>query len=138
LTAYLQFVPYGRNFEGVQTASLAYFGHGADALSAEEVATLLAVPQSPSARFPAPSNRGRLKEARDRIAARLAEAGALPVKLDRGETSEARVLAQVEASEVPASLQPFPRHAPHAARWFQSQRPGEARLRTTLDAGTQQ
>ena len=137
LTAYLQFVPYGRNFEGVQTASLAYFGHGADALSAEEIATLLAVPQSPSARFPHPANLSRLKQARDGIASRLAGADALPVKADRGETDPQQVLAQVEAAAVPASLQPFPRQAPHAARWFLAQRPGEVRLRTTLDAGMQ-
>ncbi len=56
LAAYLQFVPYGRNVEGVEAAALAYFGHRATHLSPAEIATLLAVPQNPNRRFPTPEN----------------------------------------------------------------------------------
>lgn len=75
LEAYLQYIPFGRNLEGVEAASLAYFGHRANALSKSEIAILLAVPQSPSARVPSPSNVDRLTSARQSIARRLVEAG---------------------------------------------------------------
>lgn len=137
LRSYLQFVPYGRNLEGVETASIAYFGHGAGALSAAEVATLLAVPQNPNRRYPTQGNADRLRRARDDIAERLSRDGVLPVRSALGVTSDAAVLEGVRESPVPTRLQPFPREAPHAARWFVQQRPGEVLLRTTLDAGLQ-
>ncbi|HET9449342.1 MAG TPA: transglycosylase domain-containing protein, partial [Aggregicoccus sp.] len=79
LAAYLQFVPYGRNVEGVEAASLAYFGHTARHLSPAEVATLLAVPQAPARRFPTEANARRLRAARDEVARRLLAAGRLPL-----------------------------------------------------------
>ncbi|MFP2963711.1 transglycosylase domain-containing protein, partial [Myxococcus sp. 1LA] len=78
LAAYLQFVPYGRNVEGVEAAALAYFGHTAAHLSPAEIATLLAVPQNPNRRFPSAQNTARLKAARDGVARRLLDADALP------------------------------------------------------------
>lgn len=119
LAAYLTHVPYGSNVEGVEAASLAYFGHRADALSGEEIATLLAVPQNPTVRHPSRRNAARLKAARDEIARRLG-------------------LHQVEATEVPTRMRPFPRLAPHAARWLLQQHPRSTRLRTHLDRGAQQ
>jgi len=128
LEAYLQFAPYGRNVEGVEAASLAYFGHTARTLSAAEIATLLAIPQDPAKRTPSPGNAARLKAARDSIAARLLEAGALPA---RGG------LAEIDSTPVPQAARPFPKMAPHAARWLLAQAPDQPRIRTTLDAGTQ-
>ncbi|MCP3144724.1 penicillin-binding protein 1C [Pyxidicoccus xibeiensis] len=137
LAAYLQFVPYGRNVEGVEAAALAYFGHTASHLSPAEIATLLAVPQNPNRRFPTPQNAARLKAARDEVARRLLEDEALPRgPADATATSEA-VLAEVRATPVPTGLTPFPREAPHVAVWLRARRPELARLRTTLDAGTQ-
>ncbi len=83
LAAYLQFTPYGRNLEGVEAASLAYFGHRATALSPAEICTLLAVPQNPNARYPSARNQVRLTRARDAIAERLLERDALPRGRDR-------------------------------------------------------
>jgi len=137
LRAYLQFVPYGRNLEGVETASIAYFGHGAGALSAAEVATLLAVPQNPNRRYPLLDNVERLKRARDDIAERLSAEGALPVRAQLGVTSASTVLDEVRGTGVPNRLRPFPREAPHASRWFAQQRPGESLIHSTLDAGSQ-
>jgi len=133
LEAYLQFAPYGRNVEGVEAASLSYFGHTARSLSAAEIATLLAVPQDPNRRAPSAANAARLKAARDSVAARLAKAGALPL---RGGAMEA-VLPEIEATPAPAELRPFPRLAPHAAAYLRERRPEQLRVRTTLDAGTQ-
>ena len=128
LEAYLTYIPFGRNIEGVQAAALAYFGHGANALSSDEIATLLAVPQNPNRRVPSPNNRARLTRARDRIAARLADWGVGRI----GAPAES-----VAASAVPGRLVPFPRLAPHAAFWFRAQYPGQARIDTTLDRGVQ-
>nr|WP_242589340.1 penicillin-binding protein 1C [Corallococcus macrosporus] len=133
LEAYLQFVPYGRNVEGVEAAALAYFGHTAQHLSPAEIATLLAVPQNPNRRFPSPENRDRLLSARDDIARRLLDSGGLVVDGVAADT----VLAEVRATRVPDLLTPFPREAPHAAAWLKAQRPGVTWLATTLDAGTQ-
>ncbi len=138
LEAYLTHVPFGRNVEGVEAASLAYFGHGARSLSPAEIATLLAVPQDPNHRFPAPQNAARLRSARDRIADRLFELDALPLGPTDARLAPATALAQVRASPVPTALQPFPREAAHAAIWLREQQPDKARLRTTLDRGAQQ
>jgi penicillin-binding protein 1C len=133
LDAYLQFVPYGRNVEGVEAAALAYFGHTAQHLSPAEIATLLAVPQNPNRRYPSPDNQERLRAARDDIARRLLESGGLEVDGVADET----VLAEVRETPVPDVLKPFPREAPHAAAWLKAKRPGTTWLATTLDAGTQ-
>lgn len=134
LEAYLTFAPYGRNVEGVEAASLAYFGHRAMSLSAGETAILLAVPQNPNRRFPDSENVERLTEARDFVATRLAEDGVLPLG-DTG-VSEA-VLAEVLSTRVPSVLQRFPRNAAHAAVWMREGLPDETRIRSTLDRGTQ-
>ena len=52
LEAYLTLAPYGGNLEGVRSASWAYFGREPDDLAIEEIALLLALPQSPEARRP--------------------------------------------------------------------------------------
>ncbi|MBF5044859.1 penicillin-binding protein 1C [Aggregicoccus sp. 17bor-14] len=140
LAAYLQFVPYGRNVEGVEAASLAYFGHTARHLSPAEMATLLAVPQAPARRYPAPPNAQRLRAARDEVARRLLEAGALPLGPPGPSGVMARadvILAEVRATPLPPHLAPFPREAPHAAAWLRAAHPGVTRLQTTLDAGSQ-
>jgi penicillin-binding protein 1C len=137
LADYLQFVPYGRNVEGVEAAALAYFGHRATHLSPAEIATLLAVPQNPNRRFPTPENAARLKAARDEVARRLLEEKALPLGPSGATAEPAAVLAEVRATPVPSELTPFPREAPHAAMWLRSRQPELERVRTTLDAGTQ-
>jgi penicillin-binding protein 1C len=133
LEAYLQFVPYGRNLEGVETAALAYFGHDARHLSAAEVATLLAVPQSPARRMPSLANEASLRMARDGIAQRLLAVEALP--LGKGGEASA-VLAEVRSTPVPTRVLPFPREAAHWAVALRAQAKG-GRVRTTLDRGTQ-
>ena len=137
LAAYLQFVPYGRNMEGVEAAALAYFGHRATHLSAAEMATLLAVPQNPNRRYPSPENAARLKEARDGVAQRLLDERALPLGPEGARVVPETLLAEVRATPVPPRLVPFAREAPHAAVWLRAQRPGQSRLRTTLDTGAQ-
>lgn len=137
LAAYLKFLPFGRNVEGLETAAWMYFGHDATALSPAEIATLLAVPQSPNQRYPTPKNAARLRSARADIAAELLEAarllrGAAPENL-----SDAQALAQIEAQPLPTRLRSMPREMPHFAIWLRQQYPGVPRLRSTIDASTQ-
>ena len=54
LELYLSLTPYGGNLEGVRAASWSYFGHEADRLSTDEIALLIALPQSPEVRRPDP------------------------------------------------------------------------------------
>lgn len=114
LEAYLQLAPYGENLEGVESASMAYFGHTAQHLSPSEIATLLAVPQGPARFSPSPANQARLTARATAIAGRLGLGGEVTV---------------------PEALRPMPRQAPHAAQWLR--RRGQGIVRTTLDAGAQ-
>ncbi len=159
LSAYLDLVPMGGNLEGVEAASQAFFGHGAGSLDAAEIAVLLAIPQDPNHRAPAPEHVSTLTAARDAIAARLLAEGLLEAHLadpedaaeDAAEdASEAParhisptvraedVLARIRATPVPRQRRPMPRHAAHAAAWLLGGPAVSGRdLRTTLDAGVQ-
>ena len=137
LAAYLTFTPYGRNVEGVEAASWAYFGHGAGALSSAEIATLLAVPQAPTSRYPTADNAERLRGARDEIAAFLADEGALSLGIGEDVIDADTALAQVQATPVPTRLQAFPRELPQVATWLRAQHPEEHRIATTLDRARQ-
>lgn len=137
LMNYLRFAPYGRNIEGVQAASHAYFGKSARALSAAERATLLAVPQNPNQRYPSADNRSRLKLARDSIARQLLREGLLE-RTEGSETLSAEdALTQIVDTPVPHVLQPIPRQAPHFAQWLKAHYPNTAGLKTYLDPGIQ-
>ena len=140
LEAYLSFVPYGRNVEGVRAASHSYFGHGPRQLSADEIAVLLAVPQRPSSRYPTAKNRERLRAARDEIASWLLEEGALPAEPVAGEERSAmveRVRREIARQPVPQRIRPLPRHAAHAAFWLRARLAGQTEIETTLDRGMQ-
>ena len=52
LTAYLTLTPYGGNVEGIEAASLVYFGKHASQLTAAESIALSVVPQNPVKRHP--------------------------------------------------------------------------------------
>lgn len=127
LEAYLTLAPYGRNLEGIEAAALGCLGHRPDRLTEAEIALLLAIPQDPTDRYPAPGHEEALREARDRVARRLVAAGVFAAERE----------ADLVAAPVPERLAPLPRAAPHAARWFVDRSPGEVRVRTTLDAGVQ-
>ncbi len=125
LEAYLTFTPYGRNVEGLEAAALSVYGHRATHLSADEIATLLAIPQDPNRRYPREDHRDRLRAERDDIAGFLRERGALP---------EGASLSEIA---VPETLRPFPREVPHAAIQLHAEHPDLARIATTLDRETQ-
>lgn len=126
LELYLRFAPFGRNIEGVAAASLAYFGHLPSALSFDETATLLAIPQDPTARFPQPENFERLQRATAKIARRMA-GWSLFKEIGTGHPEP----------KIPRFLRPFPREIPHVALWLSSRYPDRSEILTTLDAGIQ-
>ena len=124
LELYLTLAPYGGNLEGIRAASLGWFGHEPEALSDDQIALLIALPQSPEVRRPdrRPEN---ARAGRAFIAAKLAAFG---------------VIDQQRQLEINAATLPR-RHAFPAAAWHGSvhalQAAESADVRSTLDAGLQ-
>lgn len=67
LEAYLNTAPYGANIEGVEAASLIYFGKSARALTMPEALTLAVIPQNPVKRIASRGRNAELLAARDRL-----------------------------------------------------------------------
>ena len=130
LSYYLTFVPYGKNIEGVEAASLLYFGHRANHLDSREIATLIAVPQNPNQRYPRVENHERLKWSRDHIAHLLHKKKILPI-------SEAQDFEPVFSATPPSRLWPFPKEVPHISVQLNQQSKGHERILTTIDSDLQ-
>jgi penicillin-binding protein 1C len=126
LEAWLTLAPFGGNVEGVETASLAWFGHRADALSADEIAVLLAVPQDPNGRAPGRGSDAALRAARHRVALDWGARGSVDTDL----------LARIDAAPLPGAPRAQPRLATHAAAWMRA-RDRALIVETTLDGGVQ-
>jgi len=125
LELYLTLTPYGGNLEGVRAASWSYFGHEADRLSSDEIALLIALPQSPEVRRP-DRRPEQAKKARDWVAAKLTGYGVFP----EGEAEE------VAALPVPPKRLDFPDRAWHGADAALANGPRQD-VRSTLDAALQ-
>ena len=126
LDLYLLLAPFGGNIEGVRAASLAYFGKEPRRLSPGEAALLVALPQSPATRRP-DRNPENARRARDRVLARVVEAGV--VKED-----EARMAV---AEAVPNARRAFGMLAPHLAESEVARLPDKRVHRLTLDRDAQ-
>lgn len=125
LEAYLTLAPYGGNLEGVRAASWAYFGREPDALTIEQIALLIALPQSPEARRP-DLRPDAAVAARGRVLDRLAGLGL------------ARQDAAQSAADDPAPGRgAFPAQAWHAAEALHQARPDAGDLVSTLDLDLQ-
>lgn len=132
LELYLTLTPYGGNLEGIRAASWAYFGREPDRLSDDQIALLIALPQSPEVRRPdlRPES---AKAARAKILDRLVEL----------EVISTRRAEDAKALDLPG------RHAFPAQAWHASAQVRDAYLarrklrelprdlRTSLDAGLQ-
>ncbi|WP_208539349.1 penicillin-binding protein 1C [Algihabitans albus] len=118
LGLYMTLAPYGGRIEGLQAASLAWFGKPPQRLRPQEAALLVALPQAPE----------RLRPDRFPEAAAAARAKVLARGRDRG-------LLGVLPLEVPvpSRLRAWPLLAPHLGRRLA----GEGTTATTLDAGLQ-
>lgn len=104
LERYLTLAPYGGNLEGIRAAALAYFGKEPKRLTVSEAALLVALPQLPERRRP-DRFRDNAEAARDRVLARMVEAGLI------GE----REAARAGVDEVASTRLPLPALAAHLA-----------------------
>ncbi|HUT53395.1 MAG TPA: penicillin-binding protein 1C [bacterium] len=121
LEYYLEFAPYGKNLEGVEAASLSYFGHRCRELSPFETAYLLSVPQNPTLRYPSPGHAAYMP----RVVAHLSDV----LRAD-GVFSEEQA-RQAGSTAPPDALRPFPRDAMHAAYYLEARR-DSGRVKSTL------
>ncbi len=122
LALYLTHTPYGGNLQGVRAASWAWFGREPDTLTPDQIALLIALPQSPEVRRP--DLRPAYAEAsRAAILTRLADAGWISAERTNDAASEA----------LPRTRNAFPAEAWHAADAVR-RRAGDAPFaRSTLD-----
>jgi penicillin-binding protein 1C len=125
LELYLTLAPYGGNLEGIRAASWAYFGREPDNLSPDQIAMLIALPQSPEARRPDLRPEAAIV-ARERVLVRLADEGVF-----------AKDLAK-ESAEYPAPKRgDFPSMAWHASEEALRRASSPDNIRTTLDLALQ-
>ena len=126
LALYLTLAPYGGNLEGVRAASLSYFGHEPETLTAGEQALLIALPQSPEARRP-DRRPEAARAARQQVLDKMVRMGAL-TEVDAAEAEE----------EPLPSRAPFPALAWHVAGELARAAPDhQASVVSTIDAGLQ-
>jgi len=125
LELYLTLAPYGGNLEGVRAASWAYFGREPDNLSPDQIAMLIALPQSPEARRPDLRPEAAIV-ARERVLMRLAQEGVFADDLAK------------ESAEYPAPKRgDFPTVAWHASEEAMKRAASPDNIRTTLDLNLQ-
>ncbi|MEM7660621.1 MAG: penicillin-binding protein 1C [Pseudomonadota bacterium] len=124
LELYLTLAPYGGNLEGVRAASYAWFGHGPQRLTDNEISMLIALPQSPEVRRP-DRRPDAARSARSAIAKKLGSMGTI----DDVRQNE------VDLAALP-SRRAFPAQAWHASAKARAM--GEGDVTSTLDAGLQQ
>lgn len=124
LELYLTLAPYGGNIEGVRAASWRYFGRAPDRLSDDQIALLIALPQSPEVRRPDLRPEGARK-GREEIVAKLERLGYFPP----ARAEDAR------SADLPRQRYAFPARAWHAAGNAAGDRTRD--VRSTLDAGLQ-
>lgn len=125
LELYLTLTPYGGNLEGVRAASWSYFGHEANRLSDDEIALLIALPQSPEVRRP-DRRPDHARASRNWVAEKLAAYDVF---------SEDRK-AEVISSPIPTRRRDFPMRAWHGTQKSLSAGRRED-VRSTLDAALQ-
>lgn len=126
LEKYLQFLPFGKNVEGVEAAAISYFGHRARDLSPFEIAYLLSVPMDPEHRYPSENSARIMPDIAARTARRLANTGIFNADME----------AEAKRGEPISSMKPFPRRALHASQYLSERYPGD-RMRSTIRRETQ-
>lgn len=124
LELYLTLTPYGGNLEGIRAASWRYFGRAPDRLSDDQIALLIALPQSPEVRRPDLRPEGA-RQGRDEIVEKLVRLGYLPDQ----RAVEAR------SAHIPGRRYTFPARAWQATANAAGDRKTD--IRSTLDSGLQ-
>jgi penicillin-binding protein 1C len=120
LSLYLSLAPYGSNIEGVQMASLSWFGKWANELTPAESALLVALPQSPERRRP------------DRFPLRADEARTLVLERALNKhIIDQNYLTTALLSPLPKRIKTMPKMAPHLAYRLRAE--GSFQGKTTLN-----
>jgi len=127
LEAHVNLLPYGRNIQGVGTASLVYFGKPASELTLAEALTLVLIPQSPARRDPGRGEPGELAAARERLLARWTAAHGMTAAAAEAEGSRLRY----------HGLDELPFEAPHLVTALLADAPRPAAIRSTVDLDLQ-
>ena len=120
LSLYLSLAPYGSNIEGVQMASLSWFGKWAKELTPAESALLVALPQSPERRRP------------DRFPLRADESRKLVLERALNKNIiDQNYLSTALLSPLPRRIKTMPKMAPHLAYRLRAE--GSFQAKTTLN-----
>lgn len=127
LELYLTLAPYGGNLEGVRSATLSYFSKEPAGLSLEEMALLVALPQSPETRRP-----DRFPERARDASLRVIERAVMTGLIAEGERD------RVADLQYRARKHPLPSFAPHLARRALLGAPDKIRISTSLSRPVQQ
>lgn len=126
LALYAAHAPFGGNVVGIEAACWRYFQRPSDELSWGEAALLAVLPNHPALIHPG-RNRAALMAKRNKLLARLHDAGELD------ETDYTLALAE----PIPEAPRPLPRHAPHLLQLARARGRDQQRTTSTLDGSLQ-
>lgn len=126
LTLYLNYAPFGGTLEGIQAASIAYFGQDAAHLTHAQAALLAALPQAPS-RLRPDRHRGRAERARNKVLNRVLRFGVW----------DADTVSQAQAEPIAARSPQMPIRAPLLTRRLVREQPREPVIASTINGHLQ-
>lgn len=124
---YAAHAPFGGNVVGLEAACWRYFGRQPESLSWAEAALLAVLPNNPSLLRPG-RNQDRLKDKRDQLLRRLAQAGHL----------DEIALTLAKEEPIPNEPRPLPRYAPHLLDRTAKEGFAQTRVRSSIDLALQQ
>ncbi len=124
LNAYLNLLPFGRNIEGIQAASLIYFKKNPDKLNLTESLTLCVIPKNPYKRSPEKENKGNksLSTARNVLNQKWRQNNSQNTR----KKGHSNILPITKISDLPFE-------APHFVDSVLKKNPDNIKLITTLD-----
>ena len=126
LNLYASHAPFGGNVVGISAASWRYFGRAPESLSWAESALLAVLPNRPNYLRPG-KNQEKLKQKRDRLLARLQQAG----EFDQLQ------LTLALSEPLPDKILAFPKRAPHLLETLISRNFNQAVIKTSLNSNLQ-
>lgn len=105
LEHYFNYIPYGGNLYGVSAATFSYFGKSPLHLNDDEIAYLIALPQSPTKRRPGTKYTAETTKKRNKILYKMLQCKIISEK----------EYIQAKSAPIPKKIRQMPFGAPHAA-----------------------
>lgn len=136
LEAYLNLAPYGSNIEGVEAASLVYFGKRADQLLLPEALALAVIPQNPNRRGTEVRQSGDDAAWPRALSAARARLWSAWIERHPKDATAANLAALALPLQL-RSTRSLPFAAPHAVQTLMRTLPEASETRTSLHAPTQ-